>query len=374
MKIVTLANVQPRKRGGFEQEMQLLSRELAEGGHQHTAFFSGPPAPWLQEGLESAGTVVRDLSLSRPADTWKLARAVRREKADLAHLHYFRVFGALAPALKLAGVPRVVVSERMGLRVMRRSFFRGLAARLRARLAQPCIDRVVCVSDYVKNRLIVSDFAKPQGLERIYNGVDLEPRGGTEEQARGRSQLHLGPATPLVCAAAYAAPGKGVEVFVEAAKRTLAAREDTVFLHLGDGPLLEDLRRQAAAAGLGEKFRFLGHQTEVRPWMADAAVVVIPSTEPEGLSYAALEAAAEGRPVVATTAGGLPEVVVDGETGILVEPGNVGAMAQAITRLLEDPELARRFGKAGRERAEKLFDLRRKVQDTLALYERIVHG
>jgi glycosyltransferase involved in cell wall biosynthesis len=373
VKIVTVAKMSPRKLGGFEQEMLLLSRELAARGDRHTIFFEGKVPAWFDEQLRGAGAKFQALAMSSPGDMWKLIGEVRREKADLAHLHFFRVMGMPGPALKLAGLPKVVLSERMGLGLAQRPILRQLAARVRAGLAQPFLARIICISQYVRERLIISDYARPEKLEVIYNGVDLAP-ATPGAAAACREKLGLAAGDSLVGAVAYAAPGKGVEIFVEAARRLSAKYPQVAFLHCGDGPLLEGLRAELRAEGLENRIRLLGHQREVRPWLAACDLVVVPSAAPEGLSFAAMEAMAESRPVVGTRAGGLAEVVADGETGLVVAPGNAAALAAGIERLLENPRLAEGFGPAGRRRAEEKFDLRRKVNETIALYERVVSG
>jgi len=373
VKIVTLAKISPRKLGGFEREMLLLSQALAAKGHQHTIFFEPEVPPEFADRLRQSGADFRIFQLASWRDMWKLIREVRRQKPDLAHLHFFRVMGILGPALKIAGVPKVVVSERMGLEVARRPFLLSLAARLRAWVAQFFLDEIVCISDYVKQRLIISDFARPEKLTLIYNGVDLTP-AAPAAVAACREKLGLKTGDRLIGAVAYAAPGKGVEFYVAAARLLLADFDNICFVHCGDGPLLEGLRAELRAQNLERKIKLLGHQQEVRPWLAACDLVVVPSSAPEGLSFAAVEAMAEGRPVVATRAGGLAEVVVDGETGIVVAPGEAAALAAGIRRLLENPRLAENFGAAGRRRAEAEFDLSRKVTEKIAGYERVISG
>jgi glycosyltransferase involved in cell wall biosynthesis len=373
MKIATVANLSARKLGGFERELMLLSRELAARGHTHIIYLTEAPPDWFCELLGGTATV-RTFSPTGAKPMLQLAQSLSREHVDLVHLHFFRVFGFTGPAMKWAGVSKVVISEHMGLTVINRPRWKRIIVKMRARAIQPTLDRIVCISDYVKNRLMVSDFAKPYNLERIYNGVDLTnlPAPAVVEQCR--QQLAIGADTRIVCIVAYATAGKGLETLQEAAAQVLHNYPDTVFVHLGDGPLLAELAAQAQALGIQNKFRQLGHQLDPLPWIGAADMIVVPSIEPESLSYAVLEGMTQAKAVIGTTVGGIPEAIADGETGLLVPPGDVDKLAAAIVELLADSQLTAAFGRAGRMRAETLFDLRRKVADTIALYERVVNG
>jgi glycosyltransferase involved in cell wall biosynthesis len=131
---------------------------------------------------------------------------------------------------------------------------------------------------------------------------------------------------------------------------------------------LEQLAREL---GLDGRVRFLGHRSDVDELLREADALVLPSVL-EGLPIAVLEAMAYGRPVIATAAGGTPELVRDGETGLLVGWDDAGGLATALGRLRDDVALRRRLGRAGRERVEREFTLERMVERTLAVYETVV--
>src|SRR5262249_39705450 len=139
-------------------------------------------------------------------------------------------------------------------------------------------------------------------------------------------------------------------------------------LHIaGDGPCRAELERQAARLGLGEAVRFLGAVRDVPALLGGARLFVLPSLS-EGVSLTLLEAVARGLPGVAAAVGGNPEVVADGETGLLVPPRDPPALARAVLDLWTRPESCARLGRAGRRRAEALFDVRRMVARYEALY------
>jgi glycosyltransferase involved in cell wall biosynthesis len=140
---------------------------------------------------------------------------------------------------------------------------------------------------------------------------------------------------------------------------------------VGDGPLRDTLRDQARALGLDGAVRFLGAVPEAWRLLPHFDVFALPSRW-EGMSNGLLEAMAAGRPIVATTAGGNPELITDGETGLLVPPEDPGALAAAIARLVRDPALARRLGDAARRRVEKDYTLDRMVSRMEALYDELL--
>jgi glycosyltransferase involved in cell wall biosynthesis len=166
-------------------------------------------------------------------------------------------------------------------------------------------------------------------------------------------------------------PQKGFASLLAAVARVRERLPAIRLLLVGGGALRRDLVARAEALGLAEVVIFAGSRGDVPEILAALDLFVLPSLW-EGLPNAVLEAMAAGLPVVATAAGGTPEVVVDGETGLLVPPGDVTALAEAIERLLRDPGLRRKMGEAGRKRVEGHFTIEQTVAQTVALYETLL--
>jgi len=139
----------------------------------------------------------------------------------------------------------------------------------------------------------------------------------------------------------------------------------------GAGPQREELETESGRLGLTGRIRFLGWQQHLGPTLRSWDIFAIPSLE-EGLPVAALEAMAEGLPLVATSVGGLPEVVADGQTGYLVPPSDVSALRGGLRLLILDPERRRAMGAAGRERARNHFSAERMVREIAAIYDSLV--
>lgn len=160
---------------------------------------------------------------------------------------------------------------------------------------------------------------------------------------------------------------KGHALLLEAFKILGSRRPSLIAMFAGVGPLEAELKAKCKAAGLTDQVRFLGYRQDLQRLLAAADLVVLPSIS-EGLPLAAVEALAAARPIVATAVGGTPEVVLDGQTGLLIAPNDSAALAEAMHRLLTDPALALRLGTNGRLFAERHFDVRLQIERTMALY------
>jgi glycosyltransferase involved in cell wall biosynthesis len=255
----------------------------------------------------------------------------------------------------LGAIPGASVADggsRVGLAV-RRFADRATASR---------VDAYVAVAAAAAAALI-ADGAPAERVHTIPNGIDVD---ALRAQA-GEPVPQLPAGRPLVVCAARLETVKGVEYLVRAAEDLPGA---TVAI-TGTGPLEESLREIAVTLGVADRVVFLGRVPYTAPVFAAADVVVLPSLS-EGLPTVALEAMALARPVVATCVGGTPEAVQDGVTGLLVEPCDPAALAGAIKRLADDPQLARALGEAGAARVEERFTAAVMVDSYAALFADLV--
>lgn len=309
--------------------------------------------------IRALGIPVVDLEMThkwRLDSLVRLYRLLRDERPDILHTRLFhanltgRVLG------RLAGVPVVISGERtMGME----SRWRYLLNRLTLFLA----DRVVCVSEQVAAFCARRIGLAPDKTVVIPNGVDFPEPSDLLTQQIARESLGLPVDGVLIGTVARLDPVKRLDVLLSA----LALLEDAHALVVGYGPEEQRLRAMAEGLGLGARVRFVGYQEDVWPWLAACDVFAL-SSDWEGMPNAVLEAMGAGLPVVATAAGGTPDVVVDGETGLLVPPGDPAALAAALGRLIQDSELRRTMGAAGWRRARACFSVQQMVERTQALY------
>jgi glycosyltransferase involved in cell wall biosynthesis len=285
----------------------------------------------------------------RPSLIVKLARFFHNWRPDVIHTHDHRALFYAGPVAWVSRVP-LVVNTRHG----RNCHFTPRQVAVGRHLAR-LVDRYVCVSEDVKAQC-VAEGIPTRNLLTIKNGVDVDRF--TFSGSRG-----CGP----VVAVGRLSPEKDIANLIRAtemaAKRIPSVRVEVA----GNGPCLEELKGLAAELGVGDRIKFLGEVHDVSSLLSRARMFVLPSRS-EGIPVTVLEAMACGLPVLATRVGGLPEVVDQGVTGLLVLPADAPALADAIIAIWNDPDRGAQLGSAGRRRVEQHFDVGRMVADYEALY------
>ena len=350
--------------GGTGKQVVLLAEGLRRGGADVSVVVlttrEGPREP----ALRAAGVPVVHLGLTRAkgwraipyvlAATFRLARYLRRTRPDVVHAFLYRssVMGALAA--RYARIP-VFIAGRRSLDDFKRG--RPLA-RAAERIATRATDLSVANAQAVADRVHVTERVPLGKLAVIYSGLPdsafIPARPARLETTR-----------PVLLCVANLRRRKGHADLLTAAS-TLRERGMPCTVALaGEGPERDALRRQAAELDID--VRLLGSRTDVDALLARADVVVSPSLS-EGLSNAVMEAMAAGRPVVATAVGGTPELLADGR-GVLVPPGDPGALADALGAVLTDPEAARRLGDNAREWSDVHLHADTMVARHLMLYD-----
>jgi glycosyltransferase involved in cell wall biosynthesis len=298
---------------------------------------------------------------------WRLARLLRAERVDLAHAYLFHPNVVTPVAARLAGTRAVVVSKRSLDR------YPGRGERLAVRLGNRLASRVLVNAEAI-GRFVAGEEGCPTAkMVLVPNGVSDETLGFTGDRLAMRRQLGLLPDAPVAIALSRLAWKKGVRHLVEATPRLLEAVPNAYVLIAGDGDLRDELATQARTLGVAERVRFLGTRRDALDLLHAADVFVMPSVV-EGMSNALLEAMAVGLPVVATEVGGMPEVVVDGETGLLVPPADPERLSAALAKLLLAPELGREMGSAGRRRIEQRYRVEQMVRGVERLYDELLVG
>lgn len=304
----------------------------------------------------------------------RLVAAMRETKPALLHTHSSKAGILGRAAARIARVPHVVhtvhgwsFNDTQPSVVVR-------LYRLLERAAARATDRIVCVSEADRREGIASEIGRPEAYRLVRSGIDPEEfaaRPGARE--RVRASLGIGPGELLAGTVACLKLQKAPLDLVEAAAVALRADPRLRFVVAGDGELRGAVEARARDLGLGERFRLLGWRRDVPDLLAALDLFVLTSLF-EGLPRAVLQAMVAGVPVVATAVGGTPEVVRDGETGLLVRPGDPVAAAAAIVRLAGEPETARRLAAAASKRIGEEFEIRGMVRTLDALYEDLLHA
>ena len=227
-------------------------------------------------------------------------------------------------------------------------------------------DRVVAVSEATRRIMTDVERVPARKIVTIYNGAEplTAPAPGAVEVLRRRLGLR-GEAVCLMVGRLH--EEKGHRVLFDALPGVLPHAGPLAVLLAGDGPHRAELEAEVRCRDLGTIVRFLGRRHDIAELISLSSVVVLPSLA-ESFGFAALEAMSLGRPVVATRTGGIPEVVVDGRTGLLVSPGDADGLAVALSRVLKDREWARTLGEEGQKRTG-LFTVERMVRGYESVYE-----
>jgi glycosyltransferase involved in cell wall biosynthesis len=356
MKIVHLDAHVPWR--GGEQQVLYLCRWLHEQGYENTVIC--PPQSALYQRMRQAGLPVVPLVMRHEVDlaaAWQLAQYLRRHQVDILHMHtpHAHTIGVLA--CLVASHVRKVVSRRVDFPPIRH-VFSGWKYRL------PRI-QYLTVSEAIR-RVLLQSGIPPQCVQTIHSGIDLRR---FEEVADAPAVFPAG--TRIIGTVGHLAGHKGQRYLLEAMPSLLAEEPRLGLVVAGDGDLRATLEAQAVSLGIAEQVHFTGFRQDIVAVMRQFEVFVFPSSL-EGLGTATLDAMALGKPVVATRAGGIPEVVQDGVTGMLVPPRDPHALAQAILHLLRHPEHGQTLGEAGRKRVEQHFTAERMATQTLHVYQRLL--
>jgi glycosyltransferase involved in cell wall biosynthesis len=299
--------------------------------------------------------------LKHPAAPLRLASAIggysaifNEEKADIVHVNATarRALSA-GVAAKISGIPAI-----LHVRIIDSD---GIADRILATL----YTRVIANSKATAGRFaaIKSEDSK---VTVIHNPVDLNKFRMMPANKDVRMSLGAGEGDILAGVVGWLHEFKGHKYFIDAATR-LTDKENIKFVIVGDGPLRAELEAQASADPAAKNIRFAGHRSDMTDVMNALDILVLPSLR-EHFGRVLIEAMACGKPVVATNAGGVPEIVIDGETGLLVPPRDPIALASAIGRLAEDSSLRESMGRSGAERAARLFSSERHAELVQNIY------
>lgn len=336
---------------GAEVMMFQLANELRERGHSVLPVGPEGRDGWLKDRFLSAGFPWHTYLLRRALDfgcAIQMAALFRSLRADITHNHEFTASVYGAAAARLVGIPSVITwhGNQSTLTVRRR--------RLALRWA---IDRscaTVAVSGDSQRHLSTTLGLPPERVLVVRNGIPDTPG----DRTRVRRELAIADNELLVLAVGTLTPRKAHRLLLDAmgeVDRRGGAPPWRVVI-AGEGVERSALEAQIASLGLTGRASLLGNRTDIPDLQAAADIFVMPSLW-EGLPLAVLEAMFAGTALIATTASGIPEAVTDGESGLLVDPGDSTAIGAALHRLLTDPALRESLGSRARARAKAAFSI-----------------
>lgn len=355
--------------GGAER---LLERSIPYLNREQFDYRLAYLLPWknaLVQPFEAAGIPVQCLNVRFPFDPGALTRLIallRRERIDLVHAH-LPIPGVLARLAKSRANVRAVVYTEHGVPSRTR-----IASRLLSAATYRMNDAVIAVSDEVARAIRPYVRGGRPRIITIPNAIDAAMFDG---QAMAREQICQEFGFPsdarIVVNVGNLRAVKGHKYLLAAARRVIDRDPRARFLLVGIGPLAGRLAGEARRLGLNGQVVFTGFRPDAAALIGAADLFVLPSVY-EGLPISLLEAMALARPAVVTRVGGVPEVVEAGETGVLVEPGDVAGLAEEIVKLLAEPERRRRMGQAARRRVTQRHGMAQMVAAVEDVYRQVV--
>jgi glycosyltransferase involved in cell wall biosynthesis len=354
--------------GGAEVLLVDLARGAKEAGYEVSVGFS-TPGPLGQKLLGMEIPCIRLPRLIRidPFLLFGMCRLILRERPDIVHTHLFKSDFHGRLAARLCGVP-VVVSTSHNNDAWAKNFLLGRLYGFTAGLA----NKIIAVSEEVRAYQIQHTGVPSDKVIVIENGVDVRRFIGQEEAGRSlRAEFNIHADAPLFGIIGRLQPQKDHDNFLKAAVQIRNELPDARFLVVGDGPLRGELTDRAKALGLDSAVIFCGIRSDIPAVLAALNVLVI-SSKWEGLPVTLLEGLASHTPVVSTAVGGVPNVVADGESALLVPAQDSLSLAAACLKVLKDPQLSQKLADAGFARVKNEFSLDAMIARTLNLYNELL--
>lgn len=355
--------------GGAQEVVVNIVRGADRSRFEHEVATLHGHGIYLQRLIDS-GVRVHSLSPAKwlPAHIPGLASVLWSGRFDILHCHLIASNLIGKPLGRLMGVPVVINHDHTN------DPSRGTNALILGleTWANRFAAHTIAVSASCRDFLVQREGVADDRVSIIHNAIDTTRfRPSSGQRGSARSRLGISAAGPLVAGVGRLNPQKNFPLFLDIASLVAARNGDTRFLIAGTGPEEALLRSKASALGLDGRITFAGYVADPREIYNACDILLMPSRF-EGLPMTLLEAMAMEVPVVASRLDGIAEVVTDHRDGLLMEPGDAGAFANAITSLLNDPEMRRSMGIAARRKIEEGFSAQRMVAEIEAVYDRFL--
>jgi glycosyltransferase involved in cell wall biosynthesis len=350
--------------GGLEKILTVIVLNLDKNKY-NVSVWCLREGGFFVDKLIKAGIDVKILRIStsrNPLSIYKLYRLLKNHKFEIIHTHAYSAGTIGRMSAFLAGIP-VIISHNHSVYDYYNKYYH-----LVEWLLSLITDSVICISEVVNRFANETQRINAKKLITIHNGID-DVCAVTEKRSSDlKKELGIPINHSVIGTITHLEEHKGLKYLLEAASLLLQQRNDVNFLIIGDGSLKEELKKLCIDLNLEKKIIFVGELSEILEILSSIDIFVLPSLR-EGLGLAILEAMACGKPVIATNAGGIPEIVKDGVSGILVPPKNSEALYMAMNELLNDREKREKMGRIGEKVYYEDFRTKTMVEKIEDLYD-----
>ena len=348
-------------RGG-EAQVFLLCEGIQKLNHNQIVV-AQPDSPLAKKSRE-IGLDVLEIKMNGELDlraARSLRKVIKAKGIDICHAHTSHAHTlALLSTYKMSK-PLVVVSRRVDFKVGKNPF---------SKMKFRNTDHIIAISNGVKDVLVNSGINEEK-ISIVFSGIDIKKYDKEIEVGKIRREFGIPPGAILVGNVAQLVDHKGHKYLIDAAKTVLSKIPGIYFMIVGDGELEETLRKQITANNLENHVILAGYRDDVENFLKDFNMFVM-SSHLEGLCTSILDALLMGLPVVATDTGGIPDIIIDGETGLLAVPRDSASLAECIIKMINNEELQKKFINNGKNRVKKCFSSDLMVKSIEQIYYELI--
>ena len=357
--------------GGLEIQALEVTRQLSESGHAVCLACCSTSRLALEAEKNDLAILPLDVTgYVHPRIVWQLSRIIARHRIDIIHCQLSKDIATVVPALTLSRrrIP-LLLSKRVGSYISKKDMFH--------RFTYNRVDKVLAISEVIHKNVLDTTPITPDRVLTLHDAIDTNIFSlQRADRQKVRKELGLSDDIVLIGFVGRFSPGKGHEELLEAARIISQKDENVHFLVVGEASHGEQryeqkIRALSRSLGIEKTVTFAGFREDIPDVMAAFDIFAFPS-HAESFGVVLIEAMAMERPVVSTNCDGVLDIVVDGETGLYVQPRRADELAVALIQLIADPLLRDQLGKAGRKRAEELFDQRKQISTLEGIYEELL--
>ena len=361
--------------GTMEEFILLLSQELKEKGYECHLGFAAMPPDNIKELFYKTDAVIHVTNISENTLIKKLKVAytlfkiIRSNNIDLVHTNFFGL-----TAIPMIGIylsrAKIVFTDHSSGKAEKKSWFRDRLAKTLHFFIKLRTFKYIAVSNFVRKRMRETHYVNKAQCITIYNGINIERFKKTNKLDSGQIHENNESQHTLLAVASHI-PEKGLQILIKAIS-LLKENNPKVSINamfVGDGWYSMELEKIALENNLSKEIQFLGRRSDVHTLIEKADIVVVPSLWDEAFGLIVAEAMASGTPVIASSIGGIPELIENDTSGYLFEPGNAEELAHKIMSLLNDRKKQMKFSIAAREKAQKQFNISDQISAIIEIYE-----